>query len=61
QVTSSIALAMGSGDNIGEYITTALKQYALNFIFLILSIVLVGIPAMLFANMIFFADMYGLE
>lgn len=46
-------------DNIGEYITTALKQYALNFIFLILSIVLVGIPAMLFANMIFFADMYG--
>lgn len=46
-------------DNLGEYITTVLKQYALNFIFLILSIVLVGIPAIMFTNTIFFANLYG--
>lgn len=46
-------------DNIGEYIITVLKQYALVIIFLILSIVLVGIPAMFFTNSIFIANMYG--
>lgn len=46
-------------DNLGEYIITALKQYALNFVFLILSFVLVGIPAIMFTSTIFFANMYG--
>lgn len=46
-------------DNIGEYIITALKQYALNIIFLILIIVLVGLPAIIFTNTIFFANFYG--
>lgn len=46
-------------DNLGEYTITALKQYALNFVFLILSIVLVGIPAIMFTSTIFFANMYG--
>ncbi|WP_229387176.1 DUF4013 domain-containing protein [Methanosarcina sp. DH2] len=46
-------------DNLGEYIVTVLKQYALVIIFLILSIVLVGIPAMFFTNSIFVANMYG--
>jgi len=46
-------------DNFGEYVITVLKQYALVIIFLILSIVLVGIPAMFFTNSIFVANMYG--
>ncbi|MPM83643.1 hypothetical protein SDC9_130712 [bioreactor metagenome] len=46
-------------DNLGEYIVTVLKQYALVIIFMILSIVLVGIPGMLFTNSIFVANMYG--
>lgn len=43
----------------GEYITTVLKQYALSFIFLILSAVIVGLPALMFTNTIFIANMYG--
>lgn len=46
-------------DNLGEYIVTVLKQYALVIIFMVLSIVLVGIPAMIFTNSIFVANMYG--
>lgn len=46
-------------DNIGEYVITVLKQYALVIIFVVLSIVLVGIPAMFFTNSIFVANMYG--
>ncbi len=46
-------------DNPGEYIITVLKQYALGIIFLILSIVLVGIPGLFFTNSIFIANMYG--
>ncbi|WP_440947703.1 DUF4013 domain-containing protein [Methanosarcina sp. T3] len=46
-------------DNLGEYIITLLKQYALIIVFLVLSIVLVGIPAASFTSSIFFANMYG--
>lgn len=46
-------------DNLGEYIITLLKQYALVIVFLVLSIVLVGIPAASFTSSIFFANMYG--
>ena len=46
-------------DNLGEYIITVLKQYALVIVFLVLSIVLVGIPAMFFTNSIFVANLYG--
>ncbi|KKG01796.1 hypothetical protein DU86_08245 [Methanosarcina mazei] len=46
-------------DNLGEYIITVLKQYTLVIIFMVLSIVLVGIPGMLFTNSIFVANMYG--
>lgn len=46
-------------DNLKEYIITVLKQYALVIVFLVLSIVLVGIPAMVFTNSIFVANLYG--
>ena len=46
-------------DNPEEYIITVLKQYALVIIFAVLSIVLVGIPAMFFTNSIFVANLYG--
>lgn len=46
-------------DNLGEYVITMLKQYALVIIFMVLSIVLVGIPGMFFTNSIFVANMYG--
>lgn len=46
-------------DNLGRYVVAILKQYALTIIFLILSIVLIGIPALLFTNTIFIANFYG--
>jgi hypothetical protein len=46
-------------DNLGSYVVVILKQYALTIIFLILSIVLIGIPALLFTNTIFIANFYG--
>ncbi|MGA9187411.1 MAG: DUF4013 domain-containing protein [Methanosarcina sp.] len=46
-------------DNLGDYVIAVLKQYALVIIFAILSIVLVGIPAMFFTNSIFIANFYG--
>src|SRR5664280_183056 len=46
-------------DNLGDYVVTVLKQYVLSIVFLILSIVLIGIPALLFTNSIFIANFYG--
>ena len=45
-------------NNIGEYIVVVLKSIALQIIFLIMIIVLVGIPAGSFTKNIFFADFY---
>ncbi|MCQ1535720.1 DUF4013 domain-containing protein [Methanosarcina sp. KYL-1] len=46
-------------NNLGDYLFVMIKQYVLIFIFLILSIVLVGIPAIYFAGTIFAANFYG--
>ncbi|KKG12050.1 DUF4013 domain-containing protein [Methanosarcina sp. 2.H.A.1B.4] len=46
-------------DNIGDYIVMMLKQYAISIIFLVISIVLVGIPALYVTSMIFAANFYG--
>ncbi len=46
-------------DNLGDYVMAVLKQYALTIVFLILSIVLIGIPAMYFTSSIFIANFYG--
>jgi hypothetical protein len=46
-------------DNIGDYVVAILKQLVLSIIFVILSIVLIGIPALYFTNSIFIANLYG--
>ncbi|MDQ1276418.1 MAG: hypothetical protein QG610_1996 [Euryarchaeota archaeon] len=46
-------------DDFGDYIITILKQIALGIVFLILSLVLIGIPAFLFTQVIFIANFYG--
>lgn len=46
-------------DNLGDYISTILKQWVLSFIFLILSLLLIGIPALIFTGTIFMANFYG--
>jgi hypothetical protein len=46
-------------DHLGDYIMVISKQYALPFLFLILSIVLIGIPGLLFTSSIFIANFYG--
>lgn len=46
-------------DNLGDYIVAILKQWALFFVFLILYLVLIGIPAMYFTSSIFIANFYG--
>jgi len=46
-------------DNLGEYFMATLKQYALVIVFLILSFVLIGIPALYFTNSVFIANFYG--
>ncbi|MCQ1536344.1 DUF4013 domain-containing protein [Methanosarcina sp. KYL-1] len=46
-------------DNLGDYIIAILKQYALVLVFIVLIIVLVGIPAMYFTSSIFLANFYG--
>lgn len=46
-------------DNLGDYIVAILKQWALFFVFLVLSLVLIGIPAMYFTSSIFIANFYG--
>jgi len=45
-------------NNLGDYIIVILKSIALGIIFLILYIVLVGIPGNAFTKNIFFADFY---
>ena len=46
-------------DNLGDYIVAILKQWALFFVFLVLFLVLVGIPAVYFTSSIFIANFYG--
>ena len=46
-------------DNLGDYIMTMLKQYAVTIVFLILSIILIGIPGLCFTSSIFVANFYG--
>lgn len=46
-------------DNLGDYIVTVLKQSALEIVFAIISIVLIGIQAMIFTSSIFIANFYG--
>lgn len=46
-------------DDFGDYTITILKQIALEIVFLILSLVLIGIPALLLTNGIFIANFYG--
>jgi len=45
--------------NYGQYWLMIVKTMGLNIIFLILVLVLVGLPAMAFANIVFYADFYG--
>lgn len=45
-------------DNLEDYVITVLKSIALGIIFLLMYIVLVGIPAGTFTKNIFFADFY---
>ncbi len=44
--------------NLGDYIVALLKTIGLSIVFMILSIVLVGIPANQFTKNIFLADFY---
>lgn len=44
--------------NFGDYVVAMLKEIGLGLVFLVLSIVLVGIPAGMFAKNIFVADFY---
>ena len=46
-------------DDFGDYTITILKQIALGIVFLILSLVLIGIPAFLFTQVIFISNFYG--
>jgi hypothetical protein len=46
-------------DNLGDYIIMILKQIGLSIVFLILSIILIGIPALYFTSSIFAANFYG--
>jgi hypothetical protein len=46
-------------DNLGDYTVAILKQYIIGFAFVILSIILIGIPAAIFTNSIFIANFYG--
>lgn len=46
-------------DDFGNYTITILKQIALRVVFSILSIVLIGIPALIFTDGIFIANFYG--
>ena len=46
-------------DNLGEYIIAILKQYALIIVFAVLTLILVGFPAMYFTTYIFIANFYG--
>ena len=46
-------------ENLEDFITASLKQLALNIVFVILSIILIGIPGLLFTSSIFIANFYG--
>jgi hypothetical protein len=46
-------------DNLGEYVIIILKQLVVTIAFAILSIILIGIPAMIFTSSIFIAGFYG--
>jgi len=45
-------------DNLGDYVMAVLKQYVITIAFAILSIILIGIPAMIFTNSILIANFY---
>ncbi|MCK4808118.1 MAG: hypothetical protein KAS90_00700 [Candidatus Aenigmarchaeota archaeon] len=45
-------------ENLGDYIVMILKTYALTIIFGLLTIVLIGFPALMFTSSIFVADFY---
>jgi hypothetical protein len=45
-------------DNLGDYVVAVLKQYVITIAFAILSIILIGIPAMIFTNSILIANFY---
>ena len=45
-------------ENLGDYIVMILKTYALAIIFGLLTIVLIGFPALMFTGSIFVADFY---
>lgn len=45
-------------EHIGDYLLAVIKDIALFLVFLVLSLVLVGIPAMSFTKYIFLADFY---
>lgn len=45
-------------DDLGEYCIVLGKSFALGFIYLVMSIILIGIPAGAFTNSIFLADFY---
>lgn len=45
--------------NLGDYLVTMIKQYALSIIFMILIFLLVGIPALYVTGSIFVANFYG--
>ena len=46
-------------NNLEDYVVTIFKQYALVIVFAVLSIVLIGIPVMIFTSSIFIANFYG--
>lgn len=46
-------------ENLEDFIMVSLKQFALNIVFAILSIILIGIPGLLFTSSIFIANFYG--
>jgi hypothetical protein len=46
-------------DNLGNYIVTMLKQYAVTLVFLFLSFILIGIPGLCFTSSMFAANFYG--
>ncbi|MBU0614770.1 MAG: DUF4013 domain-containing protein [Nanoarchaeota archaeon] len=45
-------------ENLGDYVIALLKSLALGLIFLVMMIILVGIPANVFTKQIFLADFY---
>lgn len=46
-------------DNPGDYIITMLKQYVVSLVFLLLSLIIIGLPGLCFTSSIFVANFYG--